>query len=173
MLPPPGLCLMLSTEPTLDWTFQSNFWCAILLSPPPGRCLALSREPTLEPVFQSSFWVSIWNHLRLKICLKWHWQLHAYPFVASLWNISFVKGLCSGLNFPIQFLIFDFEFATPWLVVGIGQAAHFRLDFFQIRWRGGTNLNFVHGHCKIENIQYSRPDFRYKVARVREEKFRL
>ena len=33
--PPPGLCLTLSKDPTLEVTFHSNFWCTTFTSPPP------------------------------------------------------------------------------------------------------------------------------------------
>ena len=35
IFPPPGLCLILSIEPTLDFPFHSNFCEAIFFSPPP------------------------------------------------------------------------------------------------------------------------------------------
>jgi len=46
--PPPGLCLTLSSDPTLDDTFHSSFLFSTLTSPPPFIGNKISQNKTIE-----------------------------------------------------------------------------------------------------------------------------
>lgn len=53
MLPPPGMCLAFSFEPTFGFalSLKSSFTVSIFLSPPPGLYVAFSNDPTFGFAF--------------------------------------------------------------------------------------------------------------------------
>lgn len=61
--PPPGVCLMLSLDPTfgLALSLKSSLTDSIFLSPPPGLYVAFSRDPILDFAFHCSFCCWIYN----------------------------------------------------------------------------------------------------------------
>lgn len=61
--PPPGICLILSLDPTFDLarSLKSNLTDSIFLSPPFGLWDVLSNDPIFDLAFQANFCCGIYN----------------------------------------------------------------------------------------------------------------
>ncbi len=132
-LPPPGLCFMLSVDPTFEFAFQSNFCTWMALSPPPANWKGSFRFNLYNPM-------AFTRYLHTKE--NWRFTCCYALWVSAKGKKGNFRPLYSGLKkkkhgkFKVVMLLYILF--CIWIRFSNW---YFNLKFISLNWQQATSVN--------------------------------